>query len=212
MSVFICNLKSLYGKDVYNEFCKGHISVKKSNRVFSSIGEDYTHEQINIIIKGDGDVIGIFDHEKALLEWAVCGPAVADMFQDLPDTDEDDYYWFHHESTDNFEKTFWNGSNNLFEDFLHNGNPFIECEQDLVNVVLKTAVNKESLKCVQEALSIGIVEKLGFIEDHLVKETKSLYDDIKMSKLSLLNPKVASKSSKRKQKDKFSKSRMSLVF
>ena len=92
MSVFICNLKSLYGKDVYNEFCKGHISVKKSNREFSSIGEDYTHEQNNKIIKGDGDVIGIFDHEKVLREWAVCGPGVAYMFQDLPDIDEDDYY------------------------------------------------------------------------------------------------------------------------
>ena len=43
--------------------------------------------------------------------------------------------------------------------------------------MFKTAVNKESLKCVREALSIGIVEKSGFIEDHLVKETKSLYDD-----------------------------------
>ena len=81
MSVFICNLKSLYGKDVYNEFCKGHTSVKKSNRAFSSIGEDHAHEQNNKIIKGDGGVIGIFDHDKALLEWAVCGPAVAYMLQ-----------------------------------------------------------------------------------------------------------------------------------
>ena len=38
MPVFIYDLKSLYGKYVYNEFCKGHFTVKKSNRAFSSIG------------------------------------------------------------------------------------------------------------------------------------------------------------------------------
>ena len=35
--------------------------------------------------------------EEALLEWAVCERAIADMFQDLPDIDENDCYQFHHE-------------------------------------------------------------------------------------------------------------------
>ena len=74
VSVFIGDVKSFYAKDVYNEFCKGHITVKKTNRSFSSIGE-----QNNKIIKGDSGAIVIFDHEEALLEWEVCGPAVADM-------------------------------------------------------------------------------------------------------------------------------------
>ena len=43
MSVFIFDLKSLYEKDVYNELCNGHFTVKKSNRAFSSIGEDHAH-------------------------------------------------------------------------------------------------------------------------------------------------------------------------
>ena len=51
--------------------------------------------------------------EEALLEWAVYGPAIAGMFQDLPDIDENDCYQFHHENTDNFEKTFRNDSNKL---------------------------------------------------------------------------------------------------
>ena len=67
------------------------------------------------------------------------------MFQDLPDVDEDDCYQFHHENTDNSEKTFQNDSNKLCKDFLNNGNPFVECEQDLVNVVLQNLVNKKSL-------------------------------------------------------------------
>ena len=115
--------------------------------------------KINEIIKGDGGVIDVFDHEEALLEWEVRGAAIADMFQDLPDIDKNDCYQFHYENTDNFERTFRNDSNKLFEDFLNNGNPFVECEQGLLYVVSKTVVIKESLKSVREALSIGIVEK-----------------------------------------------------
>ena len=62
MSAFICDLNSLYGKDVYNEFCKGHFTVKKTNCAFFCIGKDHAHEQNNKIIKGDGGAIGIFDH------------------------------------------------------------------------------------------------------------------------------------------------------
>ena len=79
------------------------------------------------------------------------------MFKDLPDIDEDDCYQFHHENTDNFEKKFRSDSNKIFEDFLNNGIPFVECEQDLVNFVSKTVVNKEPLESVREAISISIV-------------------------------------------------------
>ena len=122
------------------------------------------------------------------------------MFQGLPDIDEDYCYQFHHGNTDNFEKTFQSGSNKLFEDFFNNDNIFVECEQDLVNVMSKTVVNKESLKSVLETLSIGTVQKSDFIEERLVKKIMSLYDDIKMNKLLLLNSTVASKSSKEKIK------------
>ena len=76
------------------------------------------------------------------MEWAVCGLATANTFQDLPDLDEDDRNQFHHENTDYFEKTFQNDSNKIFEEFLNNGNLFAVCEQDLVDVVSKTVVNK----------------------------------------------------------------------
>ena len=127
------------------------------------------------------------------------------MFKGLPDIDEDYCYQFHHGNTDSFEKTFQNGSNKLFEDFFNNDNPFVECEQDLVNVMSKTVENKESLKSVLETLSIGTVQKSDFIEERLVKKIVSLYDHIKMNKLLLLNPTVASKSSKGKEKIKLIK-------
>ena len=79
MSVFICGLKSLYGKDVYNQFCKGHFTVKKSSCGFFSIVVDHTHEQKNKIIKEGDGVIGVLDHAEALLEWTVRGPAIADI-------------------------------------------------------------------------------------------------------------------------------------
>ena len=140
---------------------------------FSSIGDDQGHEQNNKIVKGDGGPIcGISDHEEALLEWVVCRTAIADMFQHLLDINENDCYQFHHENTENSEKTFRKNSNKIFEDFINNGNPFVECEQHLVNVVFKTVANKESSKSVWEVLSIGMVQKSDFIEESLVKKTK----------------------------------------
>ena len=89
-------------------FARVILLLKNQILPFSRIGKDYSHEQNNKITKWDVGEIGIFDHETALLEWTVCGPAIAHMFQDLPDIDEDDYYWFHHENIENFEKTLWN--------------------------------------------------------------------------------------------------------
>ena len=37
MLVFICNLKSLHGNYVYNEFCEGHFTVKKLNLHFPTL-------------------------------------------------------------------------------------------------------------------------------------------------------------------------------
>ena len=153
MPVFIWDLKSLFGKDVNNE--KGYFNVKMSIRAFSSTDEDHSHEQNNKITKGDGGARCIFGHEEALLEWTVCGPVIADMFQYLPGIGEDQ---FHHESTYNFEKTFRNNNNKFFEDFLYNGNSFVQCEENLVNILSKTVVNKESSKYIREALLIGMVQ------------------------------------------------------
>ena len=45
-----------------------------------------------------------------------------------------------------------------------------------------------------------MVQKSDFIEESLVKETKSLHNHLKMNKLSLLNPKVVQYPQKEKER------------
>ena len=47
----------------------GNFVVRKSNHVFSTFAIDQCHEQLNVTIKGDGDVIGITQNASALIEW-----------------------------------------------------------------------------------------------------------------------------------------------
>ena len=45
--------------DSHEEFMNGHFVVQKTANVFSTIGMDQAHEQLNDQIKGDGGAIGL---------------------------------------------------------------------------------------------------------------------------------------------------------
>ena len=68
--------------DVYSEFTKGKFVVHKSHVPYTGLGLDHANEQnIDVLIKGDGGVIGITENPTALLRWMVAGPAVAKTLQ-----------------------------------------------------------------------------------------------------------------------------------
>jgi hypothetical protein len=52
---------------VITEFRKGRFAVQRSNKRFSSIAIDQSHEQMNKTLKGNGGVIAKFDSLK--IEW-----------------------------------------------------------------------------------------------------------------------------------------------
>ena len=80
----LADLKQLpENKSLFHEFCKGNFIVKKSNRVFSNMGFDQAHEQINKIVKADGGTIGILDNEATLVKWAVSGPQISDISRNI---------------------------------------------------------------------------------------------------------------------------------
>ena len=56
MSVHLRDMQNLETNhpDIYSEFQRSHFAVSKSNRHFSNIAIDQTHEQLNAAIKGDG--------------------------------------------------------------------------------------------------------------------------------------------------------------
>jgi len=62
---------------VFNEFCKGNFTVKKTQNRFSNIAIDHAHEQNNGCVKGDGGAVGLTENPMALKRWMVSGPEIA---------------------------------------------------------------------------------------------------------------------------------------
>ena len=121
MSVFISTVKG----DIYLQFKRGFVAVKKSKRAFSDIGFDHAHEQNNKSVKPDGGDIGLLDSPIALLKWAVAGPEILRMIGTLQEGNAEDGDTIdHHEDTDNFEKTFRNGAIKFHATFVELENLF----------------------------------------------------------------------------------------
>ena len=57
---------------IYDEFV-----TQTSRHRFSAFAHDQVHEQLNAMVKGDGELIGITESESALKSWMVTGPEVA---------------------------------------------------------------------------------------------------------------------------------------
>ena len=58
---------------VWNEFLKGNFATQKTSHKFSMMAHVQIHEQLNVIVKGDGGTIGITENESAMRHW-ICWP------------------------------------------------------------------------------------------------------------------------------------------
>ncbi len=63
--------------ELAQEFKAGNFVVHKTNREFSALALDQSHEQANAIIKADGGAIGLTEDPSALRRWMVAGPEVS---------------------------------------------------------------------------------------------------------------------------------------
>ena len=70
---------------IYSEFIKDNFVTQKSQHKFSALDHDQVHEQLNAMVKGDGEVIGITENETALKRWMVAGPEVARLLMEHED-------------------------------------------------------------------------------------------------------------------------------
>ena len=66
------HLRKQLHPDVYAEFLKGKLVVKKSKRASSAIAIDQAHEQNNVSVKRDDDAVGLTENPAALRRWMVC--------------------------------------------------------------------------------------------------------------------------------------------
>lgn len=200
MSVFLYDLTCLpiEHEDVFNQFMNGNFTIKKSNHVFSNMGIDQAHEQNNKMVKIDGGAIGILENDDALLDWAIAGPQIAEILNSYYEQN-DEKFRKHHENTDAYEKMFYKNTQNVLTTFLKYGNPFEECEHNIVNVVTRVIFSEEATMSVRNAAEIGIRESLQFKEERLVTNKVSLYDHIKQNNLPLFHPEKIGSNSKLKK-------------
>ena len=123
---------------VKRAFEEGCFVIAKTKNPFSSMGIDQCHEQLNKIVKGDGDAICLTEDDDKLRRWTVCGPEIARMVREYEDAsvlrnvDSNDFR--HHEETPGFQKRFKDHYRSLVEEFEKLGNPFL-CEGDDIDLI-----------------------------------------------------------------------------
>ena len=61
----------------YYEITKGNFTVKTSNRPFSNMSLDESHEQNNACVNEEGGAVGLTETPTALLRWMVAEPEMA---------------------------------------------------------------------------------------------------------------------------------------
>ena len=152
------DLKSLQSNHpgIFKELCQRKFTINKSGKPFSSMGIDQAHEQNNNLVKIDGGATDLLNGNAALLKWTVVGPEIAEMARSFGcNEDEDTEIPHHHEDTDAFEKQFREDVKSLCAVMKELGDPFTDTEGELLHIISKTIMAKESVDSFKNALFIG---------------------------------------------------------
>ena len=87
----------------------------------------------------------------------------------LNDDDEDIEIPHSHEETDAFEKQFCEDVKLLCDAMRELGNPFTDTEGELLHIISKTIMAKESVDSVKKVLSIGENQYNDYISARIIK-------------------------------------------
>ena len=84
-----------------------------------------------------------------LLKWIVAGPEITEMVRNFRSIDDEDTEIpHHHEDTNAFEKQFREDVKSLCDVMRELGNPFTDREGELLHIISKTVMAKESVDSV----------------------------------------------------------------
>ena len=125
--------------------------------------------------------------------WATSGPQISEMLSELSNNSDDDEnnFQYHHEDTDAFELKFQPNRENVLAAFQEFSNPFNECESNLMNIVSKVVLGENASESARNSKLIGLPQSSTFTQDQMISRTKSLYDNIPQTRLSLFRHRAA---------------------
>ena len=92
--------------DVHKHFSDGAFVIHKTNRAFSSIALDHTHEQVNAFVKGQGGAVSLTENSVALRRWMVAGPELSRMVEEFEGSFTVSKERDHHEQKPGVQSTF----------------------------------------------------------------------------------------------------------
>ena len=118
---------------------KGNFVTQKSKHKFSSLAHNQVHEQLNVIVKGDGGIIGITENDAVLRSWMIAGLETTRVLMGYSDNQLIKKYDTarHHEQTTSMQKMFLSHIQNVMEEL---GNPFADANTDLYSLESKQVV------------------------------------------------------------------------
>ena len=133
----MCVLQSTH-PSVCKYFINGSFVVPKTTKLFSSIGLDHCHEQVNAVVKGEGGAVRLTENPAALRRWIVAGPELSRMVQEFEggnsSTEEN---VIHHEQKPAVQNAFSKDVLNTVASYKELGNPFLEEGESLVVIHTK---------------------------------------------------------------------------
>ena len=135
--------------------------MNKTNRSFSVLPIDHTHEQNNKIVKRDGGAIGLKESPTQLMSRMVSGPEMSRIInkfkvsQELLKSTSDDRKHQHHKETRGVQSTFQSEVQSLFNVISEMGNLFLDQSKDLLILDMRDIMDATVVK------SVRTVEELG---------------------------------------------------
>ena len=173
--------------DVFKHFNDGSFVVHKTIRAFFSIALDHAHEQINVIIKGEGGAVGLTENPAALRRWMVAGPELARMVQEFEETSSQTEEHSHHEQKSAVQLTFFKDVVNTVSYFEQLGNPFQDEGDSLMAVHTKDIIDDAVLHTIQNAREIGEKQFQLIVKERFVYRTKPVTEPLKKNNLPTFN-------------------------
>ncbi|VDI52694.1 Hypothetical predicted protein [Mytilus galloprovincialis] len=125
--------------ETHRAFLDGNFVVNKTEKKFSCMAIDQTHEQNNACVKADGGAVGLTENPGALRRLMVAGPEMARLVNEFENVTEcfvntNASNKLHHEQILSFQESFRNYIVSLYGVIYDLGNPFLETSKDLLGL------------------------------------------------------------------------------
>lgn len=188
--------------EITKKFKDSNFPIQKTNRVFSAIPIDQSHEQNNGYIKGDGGAVGLTDNSSALRHCMIAGPEVARIIEEFHDENHHcggKVNTDHHDQAPSVQVSFAKDVRSLLSVMEDLGNPFKEESADLLVLDTKEIADHAAVETIQNVQRVGQEQFQAYVKQCLVDRSKSIYDVIHHNKLKLFKNTAKINMSKGKQ-------------